>query len=490
MADFDAILRKALASRPGAPGEERRKIYERARQALVRQLTGFEPPLPPEDISRQRLALEAAIRKVEADVAANGGVLPGTSVPAEAPATPAPPTHAPSTPAPAPRQPTASAPASPPAQRTAPSPTSGPASAAPAPTPPVSRATPVAPPPAPRPAPASPPPSPAARDEGPRFDPPPTFDSPEPVSFDEPDSADLPNFEPERSQPDSKPAKKRGGMAGMLIAVLALILIAGGGIAAWQMGLLDQYLPSDSEPQLALNEEEPLAEAPDVRTVGSDPTRSSERLLPDNQGTVEETPAETPATTPAEQETATQAPAAGSGLPVAQTAILYEEGLTPDADGFTAPGRAIWRLEEDGASPSIIGTIEVPARGILLTMRVSRNLDDALPATHLIEFSFDLSEAFPAESIAELVGVVVKPQEQAGGDPLRGAIVDLGEGVFWQALAAGEADQAINIPLLRDGRWFDLPVLYDDNRRAIITFEKGNDGTAVFQQALNAWSSQ
>jgi hypothetical protein len=81
MADFDAILRKALASRPGAPGEERRKIYERARQALVRQLTGFEPPLPPEDISRQRLALEAAIRKVEADVAANGGVLPGTSAP-------------------------------------------------------------------------------------------------------------------------------------------------------------------------------------------------------------------------------------------------------------------------------------------------------------------------------------------------------------------------------------------------------------------------
>jgi hypothetical protein len=43
--------------------------------------------------------------------------------------------------------------------------------------------------------------------------------------------------------------------------------------------------------------------------------------------------------------------------------------------------------------------------------------------------------------------------------------------------------------LLRDGRWFDLPILYDDNRRAIITFEKGNDGVAVFQQALNAWSN-
>lgn len=144
---------------------------------------------------------------------------------------------------------------------------------------------------------------------------------------------------------------------------------------------------------------------------------------------------------------------------------------------------------EEGDNPAILGTIEVPARGILMNMRISRNLDDALPATHLIEFDFELSEAFPATSIAELVGVVVKPQEQSGGDPLRGAIVDLGEGVFWQALAAGEADQAVNVPLLRDGRWFDLPILYDDNRRAIITFEKGNDGVAVFQQALNAWSN-
>jgi hypothetical protein len=321
--------------------------------------------------------------------------------------------------------------------------------------------------------------------DGPRFDPPPTFDDPQPITVDEPAATDLPDFEPERSQPEAKPAKKRSGMAGVLVGVIGLLVVAGGGLAAWQLGLLDPYL-AQQEPgeDVAVIADEPLEEAPEVRTVGSDPTRSSERLLPDNQGTVEDVPTETPSTTP---EVASTEPA-GSGLPVAQTAILYEEGLTPDADGFTAPGRAVWRLEE-GDNPAILGTIEVPARGILMNMRISRNLDDALPATHLIEFDFELSEAFPATSIAELVGVVVKPQEQSGGDPLRGAIVDLGEGVFWQALAAGEADQAVNVPLLRDGRWFDLPILYDDNRRAIITFEKGNDGVAVFQQALNAWSN-
>jgi hypothetical protein len=94
------------------------------------------------------------------------------------------------------------------------------------------------------------------------------------------------------------------------------------------------------------------------------PTRRvpASALLPDNQGTVEDVPTRRRAPrlrSPAPNRQ-------GSGLPVAQTAILYEEGLTPDADGFTAPGRAVWRLEE-GDNPAILGTIEVPARGILMT---------------------------------------------------------------------------------------------------------------------------
>lgn len=480
MADFDAILRKALASRPGAPGEERRKIYERARQALIRQLTGFEPPLPPEDISRQRLALESAIRKVESEVAANGGVLPGTVAPTPAPApavpTPAPPPVSRATPTAPP--PVAPQPAAP--QRPAMPPVTAPAPQAPA--------RPVAPPPV-----ASPPevPAPSLREREPipsLNTPAPTFGAPtppEPQFVDDPHSGDLPDFEPERSQPVLDAPKKKSNI-GLIIGMIALLLVAGGGFAAYQGGYLDQYLNS-SDDGVEVVDETPLEEAPEVRTVGSDPTQSSERLLPDNQGAVEETPTQPTAPETAQPETP---PAAGSGLPVAQSAILYEEGLTPEADGFTAPGRTLWRLDESGSLPVIVGTVEVPARGITMNIRVSRNLDDALPATHLIEFAFQFSEAFPAEGVSELVGVVVKPEEQSGGDPLRGAIVDLGDGVFWQALAAGEADQAVNVPLLRDGAWFDLPLLYADNRRAIITFEKGQDGANVFTQALNAWSAQ
>lgn len=475
MADFDAILRKALASRPGAPGEERRKIYERARQALIRQLTGFEPPLPPEDISRQRLALESSIRKVESEVAANGGVLPGTVVPTPAAAPPSP------RPAPPVSRATPAAPPSAVPARPVMPPVTQPAQRAPAQ--PVTAPPVVAQPPVP----AAPAPSLRQREPIPSLNTPaPTFGAPppEPHFVDDPQSGDLPDFEPERSQPIADAPKKKSNV-GLIIAMVALLLAAGGGFAAYQGGYLDQYLNTGDGTQVAV--EEPLEDAPEVRTVGSDPTQSSERLLPDNQGAVEETPTQPTAPETAEPDTT---PAAGSGLPVAQTAILYEEGLTPEADGFTAPGRTVWRLDESGSLPVIVGTVEVPARGITMNIRISRNLDDALPATHLIEFSFQFSDAFPAEGVSELVGVVVKPEEQSGGDPLRGAIVDLGDGVFWQALAAGEADRAVNVPLLRDGAWFDLPLLYSDNRRAIITFEKGQDGINVFNQALNAWSAQ
>jgi len=48
-------------------GEGRRTQYERARADLIEQLRGVDPPLSEAEITRERLALEDAIRKVEAE---------------------------------------------------------------------------------------------------------------------------------------------------------------------------------------------------------------------------------------------------------------------------------------------------------------------------------------------------------------------------------------------------------------------------------------
>ena len=68
MADYYPLIARAIAGLdPSAPGEQRRALYERARTALISQLRGVQPALSEAEITRERLALEDAVRRVEAD---------------------------------------------------------------------------------------------------------------------------------------------------------------------------------------------------------------------------------------------------------------------------------------------------------------------------------------------------------------------------------------------------------------------------------------
>lgn len=69
MADYYPLLVRAISSLPQKTGEGRRAVYDRARTALMRQLRGVDPPLPEGEITRERMSLEEAIRRLEADYA-------------------------------------------------------------------------------------------------------------------------------------------------------------------------------------------------------------------------------------------------------------------------------------------------------------------------------------------------------------------------------------------------------------------------------------
>src|SRR6188474_1863735 len=69
MADYHPLIARAVAGLDKNTGENRRALYERARTALVSQLRGVQPALDESEITRERLALEEAIRKVEAESA-------------------------------------------------------------------------------------------------------------------------------------------------------------------------------------------------------------------------------------------------------------------------------------------------------------------------------------------------------------------------------------------------------------------------------------
>src|SRR5882724_5016870 len=66
MADYYQLITKAVAGLdPAAPSESRRALYERAHAALLAEMRTISPPFTEAEITRERLALEEAVRRVE-----------------------------------------------------------------------------------------------------------------------------------------------------------------------------------------------------------------------------------------------------------------------------------------------------------------------------------------------------------------------------------------------------------------------------------------
>lgn len=50
------------------------------------------------------------------------------------------------------------------------------------------------------------------------------------------------------------------------------------------------------------------------------------------------------------------------------------------------------------------------------------------------------------------------------------------------------ADMQRNVLLLKDRPWFDIPIVYKNGDRAILTLEKGAGGGRAFAQAFASWA--
>jgi len=110
-----------------------------------------------------------------------------------------------------------------------------------------------------------------------------------------------------------------------------------------------------------------------------------------------------------------------------------------------------------------------------------------LPASHTIEIMFKLPTDFVGGTISNVPGVLMKQAEQTRGVPLAGLAVKVTNGFFLIGLSAVEADRERNVQLLKERAWFDIPVVYGNNRRAILALEKGTPGERAFAEAFNIW---
>jgi len=172
--------------------------------------------------------------------------------------------------------------------------------------------------------------------------------------------------------------------------------------------------------------------------------------------------------------------------------VLYEEDPA-DPQGKRFVGSAIWRTETVTPGPgqppelAIRADVEVPERKLAMTWSLRRNTDKNLPATHTIEIMFKMPADFPSGGIANVPGILMKAAEQTKGVPLAGAAVKVLNGYFMIALSNADPDKERNLQLLKERGWFDVPLVYVNNRRAILAVEKGTPGERAFADAFKAW---
>src|SRR6185312_2747944 len=85
MADYYPLIARAVSGLDKNTGDNRRALYDRARAALVAQLRSATPSLEEETITRERVALEEAIRQVETDAVRAGREPPPAELETPAP---------------------------------------------------------------------------------------------------------------------------------------------------------------------------------------------------------------------------------------------------------------------------------------------------------------------------------------------------------------------------------------------------------------------
>ena len=145
---------------------------------------------------------------------------------------------------------------------------------------------------------------------------------------------------------------------------------------------------------------------------------------------------------------------------------------------------------DDGADEQVIrGEISNPDKELSALITIKRNTDSSLPASHLIEVVFDLPSDFDGGSIDQVRGIVMKQAEADRGTSLVAVQAKITQDYYIVALNELKDALDTNIRLLRESNWIDIPVVYANGRKALITLEKGASGMEVFDLALNAWAS-
>lgn len=325
--------------------------------------------------------------------------------------------------------------------------------------------------------------------------------------------------------PRARAEDERSGISAVtifLIVFTVLLMGAGGaGVWAWNEGYLDLdsvFANQSNQPVVAsaaapaltdgnLGETAVPQSGPGNTTLAetapaSVPELTQDDRLPTEPMAVPSTPAlaiADPVPTDSQQRLAPGTAAAAIGDATGDVAALNPEGsqsllLEASDDGRTGAlpfsGTIEWSQGKDEMGlPTIVGKASIPARNLGVDLLIRKNVDATLPASHLMEVNFRVSDSFIGGSVAGLPGVLLKNEELVQGQPLVGASARVVGNSFLFALSAAPEDQKANSDLLMSRKWMDLALIYATGKRAIITLEKDPTAEKLFSDVVGEWNS-
>ena len=163
---------------------------------------------------------------------------------------------------------------------------------------------------------------------------------------------------------------------------------------------------------------------------------------------------------------------------------LYSEPTDGGATSDRYEASLEWSLlTEDGATAVISAAIDVPDQGLSIVVRIEDSADPQY--SHQISALVTQATRFQDDPIAVVDNIAVKTSEEGIGAALAGEILTA-QDMFLLALPSDNS--ILNTNRIMQSPWFDLAIIYESGRRAIVSFSKGTAGDEVFAAANEAWS--
>jgi hypothetical protein len=196
-------------------------------------------------------------------------------------------------------------------------------------------------------------------------------------------------------------------------------------------------------------------------------------------------------------DSSTQAPGSAQDATVAaidpasvagSQSLLLEASDNGTTGAVPFSGTVEWsKGTDETGQATLVGKANIPARNLQVDVLIRKNSDPSLPASHLMEINFTVSDSFVGGSIAGLPGVLLKNEELVQGQPLVGASARVVGNSFLFALSATPEDSNANVNLLTTKKWIDLALIYASGKRAIITLEKDDKAEKLFSDVFASW---